>query len=171
MDKVELRKFKREDLQRIYELFRNDNILKNLLIEKKAKDIRLKDEKEWLEKVLRQYKQKKPQGYHLAIKVNEELIGSIGAHKVDYKNENAEFGYWIGENYWGKGYVTQAIKQFSNILFNKFKFKRIYAFPFGYNESSQKVLEKAGFKFEGEREKAIKKGGKFLDDKLYAKVR
>ena len=159
------------DLERLFELFANDHVLINLATSMKAKGVTLKDEKEWLKKVRIDYTKKKPEEYALAITANGELVGGISAHHVDYSDNKTEMGYWIGEPYWGRGYATSAVRDFTEKLFKKFKFKRIEAFPFSHNEASARVLEKVGFKFEGKRKKAVKKGKKYLDDMVWAKVK
>jgi len=171
MDKVKLRKFKMADAVRMLSLLKNDKVLRNLLTNTKAKDLTLEKEKEWLKRVESEYKQKKPEGYHLAIVYGSEVVGSIGAKNIDYNNMKSEIGYWIGEEYWGKGITTRAIKIFVRILFNNLGLVRIEASPFSFNKASQRVLEKAGFKYEGLRRKAVIVRGKSLDDVLYAKVR
>src|ERR1041385_6489097 len=89
-----------------------------------------------------------------AIDVNGELVGAIGIHpKEDIERKNAELGYWLAEKYWGKGIMTNAIKQMVEYGFKNFDVDRIFARPFGTNIASQKVLEKAGFIFEGKFEK------------------
>jgi len=171
MDKVELRKFRMSDAERMLYLLKNDKILRNLLLNMKAKDMTLEKEKGWLKEVLSEYKQKKPEELHLAIVYNSEAIGTIGAKKIDYNNKKTELGYWIGEEYWGKGITYRAIKTFVRILFNNLGLVRIEASPFSFNKASQRVLEKAGFKYEGLRRKSVIVKGKSLDDVLYARVR
>lgn len=167
---IKLRKFKLSDLETLYNLFANNNVLKNLLIPFKAKEITLKIEKDWLKKVEKEYKRKEPKKYNLAITINNKLIGSIGTNHIDYDNDNAEIGYWIGEEFWGKGYGTEVIKEFCKELKNKFKLKRIDAYPFTYNKASARVLEKAGFKKEGIKRKAYKKKSKYIDTWMYSKI-
>ena len=48
---------------------------------------------------------------------------------------------------------------------------RIYAEPFAYNIGSQRVLEKAGFQYEGTLRRNAVKNGKVLDMKMYALIR
>jgi [ribosomal protein S5]-alanine N-acetyltransferase len=165
---IKLRKVSQKDLKTLYALFKNDNILSNLLTEIKAKDLKLKDERKWIKNIQNEYQQKKPYSYHLVIILDNKLIGSIGAKNLDYKNQKTEIGYWIGEPYWNKGYMSIALKQFTDLLQKKFKINRIEAYPFSYNLPSIKVLEKTGFKFEGERNKVFKKFNKFYNDKAYA---
>jgi RimJ/RimL family protein N-acetyltransferase len=68
----------------------------------------------------------------------------------------------------GKGITTEAVQQVVEYGFKTFDVDRIFSRPFGTNLSSQKVLEKAGFKLEGKFEKAVYKNGKYLDELVYA---
>lgn len=105
----------------------------------------------------------------LAIDINGEAIGGIGLHpQNDIHVRNAELGYWLAEPFWGKGIITNAIKQMIPIGFNELDIDRIFARPFGTNIGSQKVLEKAGFKLEGRFEKTIFKNGEYIDELIYA---
>jgi RimJ/RimL family protein N-acetyltransferase len=104
-----------------------------------------------------------------AIDVEGEAVGGIGLHpQSDIMRKNAELGYWLSEKYWGHGIVTAAVKQMVTYGFKTLDIERIYARPFGNNPSSQKVLEKAGFKFEVRFEKTIYKNGEFIDELYYA---
>ena len=55
--------------------------------------------------------------------------------------------------------------------FEKLGLRRIYAFTFPLNKASAGVLKNAGFEYEGKLRKHVKKGNKFLDDLLFAKVK
>lgn len=104
-----------------------------------------------------------------AIDVNGKAVGGVGIHpQSDILCKNAELGYWLGENYWGKGIVTKAIKQITDFAFKTYDINRIYARPFGNNLASQHVLEKCGFKLEAKIEKNIFKNGEYLDELIYA---
>lgn len=105
----------------------------------------------------------------LAIEVNGEAAGAIGLHpQHDVYRKNAELGYWLAEPYWGKGIMTEAIRQMVNYGFENPDLRRIYARPFGYNIASQKTLEKAGFVLEARLEKTILKNGEYHDELIYA---
>ena len=104
----------------------------------------------------------------LAIDLNGEAIGSIGLHpQEDVFRFNCELGYWLAEPYWGKGYTTQAVLLMLDYARKNFPFRRIFARPYGHNEASQKVLEKAGFKLEAKFEKTVFKNGRFEDEWVY----
>jgi [ribosomal protein S5]-alanine N-acetyltransferase len=103
------------------------------------------------------------------IEVNGRASGGIGLFpQSDIMCKNAEMGYWLAEPLWGKGIITNAIKQMLEYGFKTWDITRIYARPFGSNTGSQKALEKAGFTLEGRFEKTIFKNGEFEDELVYA---
>ena len=104
-----------------------------------------------------------------AIVVNGEVAGSIGVHpQQDFYCKNAEMGYWIAEDYWGKGIVPEAIKLMVAYGFRTFDITRIFARTFDTNIKSQRVLEKTGFKLEAELAGTFYKNGTVYDELIYA---
>jgi len=105
----------------------------------------------------------------MAIEINSEAVGSIGIFpQSDIHCKNAEMGYWLSEQYWGKGIMTNAIKEMVKYGFENFDLDRIFARPFGSNRASQRVLEKAGFTLEGRFEKVLFKNDEYMDELIYA---
>lgn len=72
------------------------------------------------------------------------------------------------EEYWGRGIMTNAVKQICEYVFEKSDIIRIYAEPFAYNTASCRVLEKAGFQYEGTLRNNAVKNGKIVDMKMYS---
>lgn len=104
-----------------------------------------------------------------AIEINGDAVGSIGLFpQSDIHAKNAEMGYWLSEDYWGQGIMTQAIRELVRYGFEAFDINRIYARPFGTNKGSQRVLEKAGFTLEAKFSKVLFKNGEYLDELVYA---
>ena len=107
-----------------------------------------------------------------AIVVEGEAVGSIGVFmQRDVYCKSAELGYWLGEEYWGKGIMTEAIKEICNIAFRNYDIVRIYAEPYATNKGSRRVLEKAGFELEGIFKKSVFKNGEIIDSHMYALVK
>jgi ribosomal-protein-alanine N-acetyltransferase len=101
--------------------------------------------------------------------VDGKPSGSIGLHlQTDILRKNAEIGYWLGEQHWGKGIITQTIPQIIDYGFKNMDIVRIFARIFGTNKASQKVVEKCGFKLEGKYDKTLYKNGEYLDELIYA---
>lgn len=97
-----------------------------------------------------------------------EIIGAIGIHpQSDVQLYNAELGYWLSEDYWGKGIISQAIPMMVKIGFERFEIDRIFARPFGSNDASKRVLEKSGFKLEAHLKSTFFKFGEYEDEFIY----
>ena len=107
--------------------------------------------------------------FAFAITVDNMVIGSIGIFRQgNIHRQTAELGYYIAEEYWGKGIMTEAVKQICKYVFAKSDIIRIYAEPFAYNIASCRVLEKAGFQYEGTLRSNAVKNGKVIDMKMYS---
>ncbi|MDO8803121.1 MAG: GNAT family N-acetyltransferase [Elusimicrobiota bacterium] len=106
---------------------------------------------------------------NLAITLNGEVIGGIGLFAMN--GHRAELGYWLGVKYWGRGIVTGAVKALTRYAFKELNLRRIYAKVFPVNKASARVLEKAGYKYEGRLVKDAVKHGRAVDGFLYAKTR
>ena len=115
--------------------------------------------------------EKNPATY-FAIATAEEAIGGIGiVINQDVHRLTAEMGYWLGEPFWGKGIMTEAVTRFTDFAFEEFGLVRIYAEPYAANRISCRVLEKAGFQLEGRMRSSMIKEGRIGDQLLYAKIR
>jgi RimJ/RimL family protein N-acetyltransferase len=163
--KVILREWKRSDADALAAIANNKKIWDNVR-DRLPFPYTKKDAKEWLELVK---KQKIVTTF--CVEVDGELAGSIGVTlRDDVYRKTAEIGYFIGEEYWGKGVATEAIKQMVNYLQKKFDIVRIYAEVFDFNKASMKALEKNGFYLECVRKKAAFKNNMIVDDCVWVKL-
>lgn len=110
--------------------------------------------------------------FAFAITVDSKVIGSIGVFRQgNIHRQTGELGYYIAEEYWGRGIMTEAVRQICEYVFDKSDVIRIYAEPFACNAASCRVLEKAGFQYEGTLRGNAVKNGKVLDMKMYSLLR
>ena len=110
--------------------------------------------------------------FAFAITLDDKVIGSIGVFRQqNIHRQTAEMGYYIAEEYWGKGIMTDAVKQICEYVFKNSDILRIYAEPFAYNTGSCRILEKAGFQYEGTLRNNAVKNGKVIDMKMYSLLR
>ena len=108
---------------------------------------------------------------HYAITCDDEAVGAMGLRiGSDIFRRSAEIGYWIGREHWGKGIATLAVKALSTWAFDTFDLARLHAGVFVHNKASARVLEKAGYRYEGRARMAVTKLGRTFDDLIYAKV-
>ena len=107
--------------------------------------------------------------FAFAITVDNMVIGSISIFRQgNIHRQTAELGYYIAEEYWSKGIMTEAVKQICEYVFAKSDIIRIYAEPFAYNIASCRVLEKVGFQYEGTLRSNAMKNGKVIDMEMYS---
>ncbi len=115
-------------------------------------------------------KKKTAYAFGIVLQKTDTVIGIIDLHSVCWESKNAEIGYWIGREYWGKGIATEAVKLVLTYGFEKLKLKRIYAKVFSGNKASLKVLQKNGFKKEGILRKSRFKNNKWIDEVIFSKL-
>jgi RimJ/RimL family protein N-acetyltransferase len=109
---------------------------------------------------------------HWAIEVGGEAVGGIGISPGQgIYAKTAQFGYWLGEPYWGRGIMTGAVRATAERVFANFDVARLEAPVFEWNPASMRVLEKCGFAKEGLLRKSIYKDGELIDAVLYARLR
>ena len=136
--RISIRKLKESDYTRFYELSSNPKVrayhgciqLRNL-----------EESLIMVRQVMKLYRMGKNIMY--AITLNGEFIGAIN---VSRKIETT-VGYWIGEQYWGHGYGTKALK----LMLNKYlKHDKVVLFIFKENKASIKVALNCSFELDGE---------------------
>lgn len=163
-----IRAWKRSDRERLAELLNNPKILNNLR-DGLPYPYTPADAEDYITAM---QSADRNSTFAFAIALDDLVIGSIGVFRRDNIHfRTAELGYYIGEPYWGKGYTAGAVKQICQYVFDNTDILRIFAEPFARNTASCRVLEKAGFQYEGTLRSNAVKNGEILDMKLYALVR
>lgn len=100
-----------------------------------------------------------------------ELIGSVFLSEVVRGPlQSCWIGYYLDQQYNGKGYTTEAVRLVVSYAFDELKLHRIEAGVMPHNLRSMKVLEKAGFHKEGIAKENVKINGKWEDHQILAIV-
>jgi len=103
-----------------------------------------------------------------AIELDGVAVGGIGARSGEgIFVRTAQFGYWLGEPYWGRGIVTAAGRAFLDHLKSDGRFARLESPVFAWNPSSMRVLEKLGFERVAVLRQSVTKDGQLIDSVLY----
>jgi [ribosomal protein S5]-alanine N-acetyltransferase len=84
----------------------------------------------------------------ITMKDNGAVIGGIGLHPHE-RFKRAEIGYWLGLDFWNKGYATEATRRIIDFGFEALGLERIQAGYLPENPASRRVMEKAGMQYEG----------------------
>ncbi|RBP66757.1 RimJ/RimL family protein N-acetyltransferase [Alkalibaculum bacchi] len=94
-----------------------------------------------------------PETYAVCLKEDDKAIGSIGLmigenSNISLNRNEAEIGYWIGVPFWGRGLITEAVRELMGYAFNELDLKKLWCGYFEGNERSKRVQEKCGFKYQ-----------------------
>ncbi|MAI16369.1 MAG: GCN5 family acetyltransferase [Gammaproteobacteria bacterium] len=103
----------------------------------------LSDAEDWLARV-------KENPFNLSIFLNDELIGGVSLS--DRRDRSYELGYWVGADYWGQGFATEAAGGLLNFAYLQIHPLVVVANVYKENVVSSKVLRKLGFTATGEGE-------------------
>lgn len=107
--------------------------------------------------------------YAIFTKEND-YVGSIGAHSIQWANNCCELGYWLHSQYEGKGFISEAVQGLEKILF-ELGFNRIEIRCDPNNRKSAAVPLRNNYQFEGvlRQEKLFR--DKYRDTAVYAKLK
>lgn len=104
-------------------------------------------------------------------KADSRLIGGITASNIRRGViQSAALGYWVGAPYAGRGLMSEALQTLMPFLFDRFGLHRVEAACMPDNAASRRVLEKAGFAYEGRARAYRKIAGIWHDHLLFAKL-
>ena len=111
-------------------------------------------------------------GITKVIEYQNNFAGSVGATALTGEHRfSATIGYWIAEEYWGKGIASKALKMLTDEIFATTDIVRLAAQVYSPNIASMKVLEKSGYFKETILRQSIFKNDTFYDDHIYAKLK
>ena len=162
-----LREYCEEDAEDIVNGISNLNISKWLLMV--SYPYTIKDAKGWININLKEQKKKQRESFEflITLKENKKVIGGIGINVK--RNEVADIGYWLAEEYWRRGIVYEACNEIINFGFEKLKLRKIVIPIFAGNIASNGLAKKLGAKLEGTfRKQCIAKAtGEVHDENVY----
>ncbi|WP_460217823.1 GNAT family N-acetyltransferase [Psychroserpens sp. MEBiC05023] len=100
-------------------------------------------------------------------KNSEKLIGDFGIWHIDHKNSRGEIGYILHPDFWGKGYMFEAMNTLIRFGFNTINIHSYTANVNVNNDNSKALLLKFGFKLEAYFRENFYYDGQFLDSEIY----
>jgi ribosomal-protein-alanine N-acetyltransferase len=95
-------------------------------------------------------------------------IGTCGFHKWDKSHRRAEIGYDLSPDFWGKGFMTEALREVIRHGLSSMKLNRIEAMIYPENTRSLAVAQRLGFKQEGILRDYSRQGDRYFDHSLYS---
>jgi ribosomal-protein-alanine N-acetyltransferase len=126
---------------------------------------------EWIARHAGQESHPKAIAFGITLRTDPQLIGVVSLLEIDLEHCQAEMGFWLGLDWWGQGFATEAAAAVLRYGFEELKLNRIYAHHMVRNPASGQVLEKIGMQREGLLRQRVRKWDVFEDVVLMASLR
>jgi len=158
-----LRPFTIDDIDDVL-LYTRDNIVTKYLTWPSYTDI------SQVEEVVKKYYIGKEGVFAIELESEQKCIGCIDL-RLYIEHNKASFGYVLNREYWNKGYMTEALNIILDFSFSKLELNRVEATHYIGNESSGRVMQKCGMKYEGTGIQELKVKDIYQDVVHYAILR
>ncbi len=109
-------------------------------------------------------------GFQAAIVVGGELAGVIGFRSIEWADRATGIGYWLGEEFQGRGTMTEAARVLSAHALDVWELNRVEIRAAVENGASRAIPERLGFRQEGTMRSAQRVGERYLDIVVYSKL-
>ena len=159
-ERLNLKKIDKKDLNNLVSCLNNWNVVKWLV--NVPYPYTLNDAEKWLDKSSKE---------ELALNIYLKSI-LIGGITIDKRTsvKNSVLGYWLGEEYWGRGYAMEACNSIISYFFSNHSENKLYASHMLKNDKSKKILLNLGFKKVSEGKVFSLSKNKEVDDVNYELV-
>lgn len=136
-----------------------------------ADDLTRSSYKRRIKRYLREVRDDSGYAFFLFRQDDDSLMGGIRlSHVRRGVAQSCSLGYWMGECYAGRGYMTAAVRSIIPFIFDALRLHRIEAACLPHNKASMCLLEKVGFQHEGRARSYLCINGLWQDHMLFAFV-
>ena len=156
---LHLRKVRREDATQFFRFAGSKTVTKYMFWKPHAD---VGESVASIEKTLSRYAQGNCWRWGIALKETDELVGISDLLGIDETIRSSTFAYMIAEEFWGRGFATEALSAVLRFAFDRLELETVWAEHFGPNGASGAVMRKCGMVFQRtEPEKYEKSGRKY----------
>lgn len=160
-----IRKVRREDAQLYYERIGRCEAVSRYMLFQPHRD--LSESVASIEKALLRYETGRCYRWAIALSEDDSIVGIIELLRFDEETDSCSFAYMLGENFWGRGYGTQALKAVLQFAFEQMQLSYVEADHFADNAASGIVMRKAGMQYIGTESDKYEKNGISYDAPRY----
>ena len=162
--RLHLRKMRRDDLEHYFRLAGSEAVTRYMLFQPHKS---MEESKASMEKWLSRYEAGNCYHWVIGLKETDELIGIIDLLRFDETADSCSFAYMLGEEFWGRGYGTEALKAVLEFGFREMELACIEADHMEANAASGAVMRKCGMKCQGILSGKYEKNGAIHNAVLY----
>lgn len=166
-ERLILRKVEKKDAKDMFEYANNLEVTKYLPWKIDAMD----EVEEYIDKNIKNYKQRELGIWAIEYKEDRKMIGSIEYNEWNPIYQNANIGYVVHQEYHNKGIATEALKKVIDFGFENMELNRIQIDCVKENTASSRVMQKNGLIYEGTLRQAGKYKGNYVDKDIYSILR
>jgi [ribosomal protein S5]-alanine N-acetyltransferase len=131
----------------------------------------IEDSRAFLTLTIQKYENGSEPDWGIVYKGNGCLVGVCGLVNWEAEHARAEVGFVLSREYWGHGFMPEAVRAMFRFGFERMNLNRIEARCIAENAASARVMEKAGMAYEGTLRQREYIKGDYRDIKLYAILR
>lgn len=126
---------------------------------------KVEDTKKFIQHSRDQYA--KHQSMNMVVIFQDDIVGVAGFNEIDWTNQMASIGYWIGKDYVGKGIITKVVESLTKYAYDELNLNRVEIRAAEGNKKSRAIPERLGFKKEGCLREAEWLYDHFVDHVIY----
>jgi ribosomal-protein-serine acetyltransferase len=125
----------------------------------------VEDRRNFIRSSLKQFAENN--GFQAGLWYDGRLAGVVGYHGIDWENRSTTLGYWLGEEYQGRGLMTAACRALVDHALIELGLNRAGIACAVDNQRSCAIPERLGFQREGVQLQAEWLYDRFVDHALY----
>jgi len=164
-ERLVLRELTEHDAQEVLNCFSNPDVLRHY---GQNPLTNLEQVKQIIKNFSKNYDEKRGIKWGIALKDQENIIGTIGFQEWSTEHKRAEISYALFPESWGKGYAKEAVDRVVSFGFQEMDLMRIGAIVFTENEASNKLLTRLGFEKEGILKNYMHQNGVPYDTNIFS---
>lgn len=142
-----LRQFRKDDVNAMFENWASDDEVTRYLMWPAHKSIEVSEM--YIDSLIKGYDKFDNYNWGIELKEIGQVIGGIGAVRLDENVESVHIGYCVGRPWWNKGITSEAFDEVIRFFMDEVKVNRIESRHDPRNIYSGKVMEKCGLLYEG----------------------
>ncbi|WP_100330419.1 GNAT family N-acetyltransferase [Bacillus xiapuensis] len=135
------------DGERIFELTNNSREYLREWLPWLDTTIKLEDTVEFIKTCLKGFAENK--SLHTVILFKGNIVGVAGFNRINWSNNTAYIGYWLGKGYQGNGIMTRVAKALTDYAFTELKLNKVEIRAAVGNKKSRSIPERLDFVNEG----------------------
>jgi len=166
-DRLHIRKIIPSDIENVFKGLSHPDVIKYYGVSFKT----LEATKEQMEWFADHERNETGQWFAIEDRLTGIFVGAGGYNDREKTNRKAEIGFWLLPEYWGKGYMGEAMPIIFQYGFKNMNLHRIEGFVDSENKKCKKAVAKVGFQYEGTMKDCEFKNGKFISVDIFAKFK